>query len=75
MTMLAIDVTAVRLSLQVALTAVLVSLPSAIAFGYLLAKHRFRGKFILQISLISPGPSSCGDWIFSAGCSGAQRAS
>ena len=48
MTMLAIDVTAVRLSLQVALTAVLVSLPSAIAFGYLLAKHRFRGKFILQ---------------------------
>ena len=43
-----IDYVAVRLSLQVALTAVLVSLPSAIALGYILAKHRFRGKFFLQ---------------------------
>ena len=48
MNTLTIDIAAVRLSLQVALTAVLVSLPSAIAFGYLLAKYRFRGKFILQ---------------------------
>ena len=48
MNTLTIDIAAVRLSLQVALTAVLVSLPSAIAFGYLLAKYRFRGKFLLQ---------------------------
>ena len=48
MNTLTIDIAAVRLSLQVALTAVFVSLPSAIAFGYLLAKYRFRGKFILQ---------------------------
>jgi molybdate transport system permease protein len=39
---------AVRLSLQVALTAVLISLPSAIAIGYVLAKFSFKGKFILQ---------------------------
>lgn len=42
------DWIAIRLSLQVALTAVVLSLPSAIAIGYLLAKFQFRGKWILQ---------------------------
>ncbi|MDB4651288.1 molybdate ABC transporter permease subunit [Synechococcus sp. AH-551-E05] len=42
------ELNAVRLSLQVALTAVLISLPSAIAIGYVLAKFSFKGKFILQ---------------------------
>lgn len=42
------DLVAIRLSLQVALTAVLISLPSAIAIGYVLAKFSFKGKFIVQ---------------------------
>lgn len=42
------DLVTVRLSLQVALTAVLISLPSAIGLGYVLAKYKFKGKFILQ---------------------------
>lgn len=42
------DLVAIRLSLQVALTAVLISLPSAIAIGYILAKFSFKGKFIVQ---------------------------
>ena len=42
------DWIAVRLSLQVAATAVMLSLPSAILIGYILAKHRFKGKWILQ---------------------------
>ena len=42
------DLVAIRLSLQVALTAVLLSLPSAIAIGYILAKFSFKGKFIIQ---------------------------
>ena len=42
------DLVAIRLSLQVAFTAVLISLPSAIAIGYILAKFSFKGKFIVQ---------------------------
>ena len=42
------DLVAIRLSLQVALTAVFISLPSAIAIGYILAKFSFKGKFIVQ---------------------------
>lgn len=48
MILTASDMIAVRLSLQVALTAVLISLPTAIGLGYLLAKFSFKGKFILQ---------------------------
>lgn len=48
MNLYAPELNAVRLSLQVALTAVLISLPSAIAIGYVLAKFSFKGKFILQ---------------------------
>ena len=39
---------AVRLSLQVAITAVIISLPSAVLIGYILAKRRFRGKWLIQ---------------------------
>ncbi len=43
---------AVRLTLLVAVVAVVVSLPFAVAFGWLLAKRRFPGKFLVE-SLIS----------------------
>lgn len=42
------ELTAVRLSLSVALTASLVALPAGIACGYLLARWRFAGKWILE---------------------------
>lgn len=39
---------AVMLSLRVALAAVLLSLPCGIAVGWLLARHEFRGKWIVE---------------------------
>lgn len=39
---------AVMLSLRVALAAVLLSLPFGIAVGWLLARHEFRGKWIVE---------------------------
>jgi molybdate transport system permease protein len=45
---------AIRLSVQVALTATAVSLPAGIAFGYLLARRRFLGKSIVETLLSLP---------------------
>ncbi len=45
---------AVALSLRVALVATLVSLPVAIALGYLLARRQFRGKSLLETVLNLP---------------------
>ncbi len=42
------ELTAIRLSLRVALTAVLGSLPFGIAIGWLLARRRFPGKALLD---------------------------
>lgn len=39
---------ATRLTLQVAATAVLLSLPAAMAIGWWLAKYRFPGKFLVE---------------------------
>jgi molybdate transport system permease protein len=45
---------AVRLTLLVSFVAVAASLPFAIAFGWLLAKHEFRGKFLLETAVNLP---------------------
>ena len=45
---------AVRLSLQVAMTATLVSLPAGIVMGYLLARRQFWGKSLLETALSLP---------------------
>jgi molybdate transport system permease protein len=45
---------AVRLSLQVAVTATLVSLPAGIVMGYLLARRQFWGKSLLETALSLP---------------------
>ncbi len=45
---------AVQLSLRVALAATLVSLPLAIALGYLLARGSFRGKIVVETCLSLP---------------------
>ena len=42
------DWSVVRLTVQVALTAVAVSLPPAVLLGWLLARSDFRGKFLLE---------------------------
>ncbi|OAI44929.1 molybdate ABC transporter permease [Planctomycetaceae bacterium SCGC AG-212-F19] len=46
--------TAVRLSVQVALTATLLSLPFGILLGYLLARRQFRGKSVVETALSLP---------------------
>jgi molybdate transport system permease protein len=48
------EVSAVRLSVQVALTAVAVSLPFGIAVGWLLARRQFVGKAVLETVLNLP---------------------
>src|SRR5579862_1473626 len=45
---------AVRLSLQVAVTATLLSLPAGIVMGYLLARRQFWGKSLLETALSLP---------------------
>src|SRR5271165_5846369 len=45
---------AVRLSLQVAVTATLVSLPAGVAIGYLLARVQFWGKSLVETALSLP---------------------
>jgi molybdate transport system permease protein len=45
---------AVRLSVQVSLCAVLVSLPAAVAIAYALARSRFAGKWLLQVVVDLP---------------------
>src|SRR5262245_24136232 len=45
---------AVRLSVQVAVTATIVSLPIGIACGYLLARRRFLGKTIVETAVSLP---------------------
>ncbi len=45
---------AVRLSLQAAGFAVLASLPAAVAMGYLLARGRFSGKWLLEVAVNVP---------------------
>jgi molybdate transport system permease protein len=45
---------AIRLSLQVALTATVVSLPFGIGLGYLLARRQFRGKSLVETTLSLP---------------------
>lgn len=46
--------TAVRLSLQVALMATLVSLPFGVLFGYVLARRNFPGKILVETALSLP---------------------
>jgi molybdate transport system permease protein len=46
--------TAVRLSIQVALTATLASLPFGILLGYVLARRQFRGKSLVETALSLP---------------------
>lgn len=48
------ELSAVRLSVQVALTAVVASLPFGIALGWLLARREFRGKAIVETLLNLP---------------------
>ena len=48
------ELTAIGLSLKVALTAVACSLPFGIAFGWLLARKRFPGKLLLDTVLVLP---------------------
>jgi molybdate transport system permease protein len=50
----ALEWSAVRLSVLVALTATLVSLPFAVALGYLLARSQFRGKSVVETALSLP---------------------
>src|SRR5271167_3143520 len=45
---------AIGLSLQVALTATVISFPFGIAFGYLLARRRFWGKGLVETFLSLP---------------------
>lgn len=45
---------AVLLTLGIALTAVLASLPWAVALGWLLAKREFRGKFLVETAVNLP---------------------
>lgn len=48
------ELSAVRLSVQVALTAVATSLPFGVALGFLLARRSFRGKAVLETLLNLP---------------------
>ena len=48
------EIDAILLSLKVAATAVLCSLPLGIAFGWLLARKRFPGKLLLDTLLVLP---------------------
>lgn len=45
---------AVRISLMVALLATLAGFPVAVAFGWLLARHDFRGKVVLSTVVLAP---------------------
>jgi len=48
------EIDAILLSLKVAATAVLCSLPLGVAFGWLLARKRFPGKLLLDTLLVLP---------------------
>lgn len=48
------ELAAVRLSLQVALCAVAASMPFAVLVGYVLARWRHRGKWLLQVAVDLP---------------------
>ncbi len=48
------ELVAVRLTVFIALVAVAASLPLAIALGWLLAKHNFRGKFVVETLINLP---------------------
>ncbi len=50
----AAEVTAIALSLKVAVAATLASLPFGVATGYLLARHRFPGKLLLDTLIHLP---------------------
>ncbi len=46
--------TALRLSFQVAATAAVAGLPAAVAIGYLLARRRFLGKWLVELAVNLP---------------------
>ena len=63
---------AIHNSLRVGLFVVLVSLPPGICLGYLLARHRFPGKWLVEVAvnlaLVVPPVVSCPrPWCSSAG--------
>jgi molybdate transport system permease protein len=54
MTLSATDFDAIRLSMQVALAATLVSLPFGFAFAYVMTYGRFRGRIVLDVIVNLP---------------------